>query len=69
MKKITSIVLLVSIIFGVTILTPMFDIKASAESEGIYTYSVTSGKATITYCDTSASGAIEIPSTLGGSCN
>jgi len=41
-------------------------VEASAYSEGIYTYEVASGKATITDCDNSASGAISIPSTLGG---
>ncbi|MBO5407801.1 MAG: leucine-rich repeat domain-containing protein [Clostridia bacterium] len=40
--------------------------SASAETEGIYTYSVSGGKATITDCDTSASGDIVIPDTLGG---
>ena len=40
-------------------------VNASAATEGIYTYSVSNGKATITDCDTSASGDIEIPSTLG----
>lgn len=34
--------------------------------EGIYTYEVLNGEATITACSTSAKGDIEIPSTLGG---
>ena len=33
---------------------------------GIYTYSVSDGKVTITKCSTSASGDITIPSILGG---
>ena len=41
-------------------------ISASAATEGIYTYSVSGGKATITACSQSASGDITIPSTLGG---
>ncbi len=43
-----------------------FGITASAAIDGIYTYTVSDGEATITYCNTSASGAITIPSTLGG---
>ena len=39
---------------------------ASAETEGIYTYSVSNVEATITGCDTYASGDIVIPDTLGG---
>ena len=41
-------------------------ISVSAETEGIYTYTVSNGEATITDCDTSASGEILIPDTLGG---
>ena len=41
-------------------------ISVSAETDGIYTYSVSDGKATITSCDSSASGKISIPDTLGG---
>jgi len=43
-----------------------FTLTANAETSGIYTYTVSGGKATITYCSSSASGAITIPSTLGG---
>ena len=39
---------------------------AEAATSGIYTYEIANGKATITDCSTSASGAITIPSTLGG---
>ena len=38
----------------------------AVETDGIYTYTVSDGKAEITACDSSASGAITIPSTLGG---
>ncbi|MDD6483565.1 MAG: leucine-rich repeat domain-containing protein [Clostridiales bacterium] len=41
-------------------------ITANAATSGIYTYTVSDGRATITNCDTSASGSITIPSTLGG---
>ncbi len=41
-------------------------ISAYAATEEIYTYSVTGGEATITSVDTSVSGAVTIPSTLGG---
>lgn len=39
---------------------------AEAATSGIYTYEIADGEATITACDTWASGAITIPSTLGG---
>ncbi len=41
-------------------------VKASATKSGIYTYTVTNGEAIITDCDSSVSGDITIPSTLGG---
>ncbi len=40
--------------------------SVSAVTEGIFTYTVVGREATITDCDTSASGDIIIPSTLGG---
>lgn len=40
--------------------------KAGAETEGIFTYTVSNDEATITACDTNASGDIIIPETLGG---
>ncbi len=46
-----------------------FSMKAEAATEytsGIYTYTISNGEATIIECDTSVSGAITIPSTLGG---
>ena len=43
-----------------------FKVEASAATEGIYTYKDSGGESTITDCDDSASGAITIPSTLGG---
>ena len=38
----------------------------SSHTDGIYTYTVANNEATITACDKSASGVIEIPSKLGG---
>ena len=43
-----------------------FGFKASAETWENLTYKVSDGKATITDCSTSISGAYTIPSTLGG---
>ncbi|MDD7292972.1 MAG: leucine-rich repeat domain-containing protein [Clostridiaceae bacterium] len=40
--------------------------SASAENSGYYTYTVENGEATITECDTSISGDVVIPDTLGG---
>jgi len=41
-------------------------INASAATYGNLTYSITNGEATITDCNTSASGTLVIPDTLGG---
>lgn len=43
-----------------------FSTKAKAATEGYYTYSVSNNEATITKVDTTISGDIIIPSTLGG---
>ena len=43
-----------------------FQITAGAATSGIYTYTVSGEKATITDCIWDISGAIEIPATLGG---
>ncbi len=51
---------------AVVLLTLLFALPASAETEGDYTYTVSDGEATITDFETSVSGAITIPSTLGG---
>ncbi|MBR3145242.1 MAG: leucine-rich repeat protein, partial [Clostridia bacterium] len=40
--------------------------EAKGATSGIYTYSVSNGEATVTKCNTSASGSIEIPSTIDG---
>ena len=48
------------------LMTVLFCFGASAEKEGYYTYSVSDGEATITDVDTSISGNVTIPSTLGG---
>ena len=40
--------------------------QVSAATEGVYTYSVSGGKVTITDCNTAVSGDLVIPSTLGG---
>jgi len=75
-KKILSVFLVVAIILCSAPLNGFvglelpdwldFSIKAEALTEGIYTYTVTNGEATITGCDKSVSGDIVIPSTLGG---
>ena len=62
-KKLFSLLLTIALI--ATIL-PMGIFTVSAETEGYYTYEVSNGEATITGCDTSISGDITIPSTLGG---
>ncbi len=63
MKKIVSLILSLCImstmLVGITL-------PAAAATSGYYTYSVSSGKATITDCSASISGNVTIPSTLGG---
>lgn len=44
-----------------------FSSNAQAATQGNYTYTVSNGEATITDCKTTASGALALPSTLGGS--
>ena len=64
MKKLLSI-LLVAVLLITAMPLGAFEFKASAATSGYYTYSVSNGKATITDCSTSISGAVTIPSTLG----
>lgn len=63
MKKIWNVLLVVLTLSLCIVVSP---INASAEKSEYYTYTVSNGKATITDCDTSISGDITIPSTLGG---
>ena len=44
----------------------LFSVMASAETEGIFTYTVTDDCATITAVDTTVTGDVVIPETLGG---
>ncbi len=65
-KRVLSLMLVFSILATLIVTLP---ITANAATSGIYTYTVSafsSGGATITDCDTSASGLITIPDTLGG---
>ena len=66
MKKILSVFLSLALVVAF-IPSGLFAVKAkAAEREGYYYYTVTGGEATITDCDTSISGDVTIPSTLGG---
>ena len=47
-------------------LCALFAVGVDAATEGVLTYFVSGGEATITDCDTSASGTLIIPSELGG---
>ena len=62
-KRFLSLVLVLCIMAGLLSAMP---ITAGAETYGNLTYTVSDGEATITDCDTSASGPLEIPATLGG---
>lgn len=68
MKKILAICLTVILMIA-TCPMCMFTLTANAETtykEGYYTYTVSNGEATITRCDSSLSGAVTLPSKLGG---
>lgn len=63
MKKLLSICLSILLIISVI---PIGTFTASAATNGYYTYTVSSDKATITDVKTAISGDVTIPSTLGG---
>ncbi len=63
LKKMLALLLTMAMLVG---LVPFGTFTVSAETEGYYTYSVSNGKAKITDVDTSISGDIVVPSTLGG---
>ena len=63
-KAVLKRILLVALIL--TAITILFTLTTAAETEGYYTYSISNGEATITEVDTSISGDMTIPSTLGG---
>ena len=54
------------ILFVTVIMLMLFAVSASAATEGYYTYEVYNDEAEITDVDTSISGDVTIPSTLGG---
>ncbi len=60
MKKILASVILIAVVFGV------FTFSAGAATSGDYTYTISGSSAIITDFNKSATGAISIPSTLGG---
>ncbi|MBQ3592921.1 MAG: leucine-rich repeat domain-containing protein [Clostridia bacterium] len=66
-KRVIKILLAVAIAVSLIVAV---NLVANAATSGIYTYTVSytvsGGKATIVSCDTSDSGTVEIPSTLGG---
>ncbi len=65
MKKIVSLFLALVMIISL-LPAGIFSISAKAATTGYYTYTVSDGEAKITDVDTSISGAITIPSKLGG---
>ena len=56
----------IGLLLATIIMAVLFTLSANAATEGYYTYNVYDGKATITDVDTSISGDVTIPSTLGG---
>ncbi len=67
MKKTLSAILSLLIIASNILTIPVITASAATKlTEGFYTYEISNGEATITDCDTSISGEVTIPSTLGG---
>ena len=62
-KRILEFALIISIMSCLFIALPII---ANAETDGIYTYMVKNDEVTITDCNESASGDIEIPATIAG---
>ena len=56
----------IGFLFATVVMMLLFAVSSSAATKGYYTYKVKNGKATITDVDTSISGYVAIPSTLGG---
>ncbi len=67
-KKILSIILVVIMLLSIAPIAMAAEGEAEPEifTEGIYSYSVADGEATIVDCDSSVSGDVVIPNTLGG---
>lgn len=63
LKRLASLFLAVALVLTCV---PHISLRASAATSGYYTYSVSGGEATITDVDTSISGRITVPSSLGG---
>ena len=61
-KRLLSLLLVIGVLSALITAMP---ISVSAETYGYYTYTVSNEQATITDCDTSVSGHITIPNTLG----
>ncbi|MBE6567365.1 MAG: hypothetical protein E7657_01760, partial [Ruminococcaceae bacterium] len=64
MKK--KLLLVFALLAACIALVGLLTVSSSAETEGDYTYTISNGEATITGVDTSISGDVTIPSTLGG---
>ncbi len=66
MKEVKKVLAGLALLAVLALFCAFLPMEANAETEGYYTYEVSNGEATITDVDTSISGAITIPSTLGG---
>ncbi|MBQ3000126.1 MAG: leucine-rich repeat domain-containing protein [Oscillospiraceae bacterium] len=66
MKKIRILSVALAACLAVAAVIFCLPAEVRAETQGIYTYTVTDGKATVTGCQTSASGHIAVPERLGG---
>ena len=65
MRKLTAIIMCVALIL-MTIPVNVFAEDSKGLTEGVYTYDIENGVAEIVGCDTSVSGELTVPETLGG---
>ena len=64
MKLLKTVTLCLALLLVLLILPS--GVKAAEETDGIFTYTITNGEATITDCEEDVTGAMVIPSVLGG---
>ena len=63
MKRLIAVCLALALVLTCA---PVMPAQANAETYGVYTYEIADGEATITECNTSISGMVTLPDTLGG---
>ncbi|MBQ6267078.1 MAG: leucine-rich repeat domain-containing protein, partial [Clostridia bacterium] len=62
-KRVLTVLLTALLVIGAVVIG---HVMTFAETEGLFTYTVFDGNATVTKCDTAAAGEVTIPAALGG---